>query len=367
LTPANRRWVCGFILIYRAFNAHLARLVCANQIVMKNTTLSLIFGTFLAGLYCHADEAVDAYYNYLKNPSLLVSQQDDPRAIAVQDLLNSISPEIDFHPDEKYPPMDPMEFISRSSLRQGTFGHSKIISDVGGFTAESLVGLDKTYFMKLEGSKTAPLKNESPLLWEVSPTPLVEHLPISKPGARWVMIDFWYTLAYNDAVFILKLGNHQGEWEGNGILVELSTDADGKLQYRLGGIYTAHHTGGFWYCPNELEWTGSQEGEGHPRVFSALGSHASYGKRGNYARKSGLLGYDYASGGGLVFEGWKYMRPLWLEPYFGFKGGWGARGIMGEMSGPNPPDGQTKFYPREVDEKSFNAVSDMLKNRCGFN
>lgn len=328
---------------------------------MKTIKLVVSFLAASFSLTSYAETGVDAYYEYLQNPALLMEKADDPKAAEIQALLQSIAPEINFHSEEKFLPMDPNEFLDRSSLRRGSYGKSVEISGVGDFTAESLASLDSSYFLRLEGSRKAPLVKPAPLIWQLSGTPLVNQLP-SRAGSRWVMIDFWFTTAYNEALFLFKLGDHQGEWEGQGFLVELSTDSEGKLQHRLGGAYYAHHMSGTWYCPSELEWTA----DSHPRAYSAHGSHASYASAGKYPRRGGLLGNDHTNGNGSVLRGWEYIRPLVLEPYYGFLGGWGNRGIMSAMNGPDGPN-STKFYPREKDEKSLNRMAADLQNRCAIN
>lgn len=330
---------------------------------MKTSNIFVSILAVFVTLNSKAESALDVYLSYLQNPRLL-ENADDPRATEVQTMIRALAPEINFHPEERFPPMDPLEFISRSSLRRGNFRNSDKISGVGEFTPQSLSTLDKSYFLRLEDSRRAPLERPAPLIWELSPTPLLSRLP-SRAGARWIMIDYWFTTAYNEALFLFKLGNHQSEWEGQGFLVEISTDSEGKLQHRLGGAYYAHHMTGTWYCPSELEWTEGSAGGGHPRAYSAHGSHASYSKAGKFPRRGGIFGHDHTKSGGLVFEGWENLRPLLLEPYYGFKGGWGSRGFISAMSGPQAP-GSEKFYPRETDERSLTRMRELLENRCGI-
>src|SRR6185295_4253980 len=103
------------------------------------------------------------------------------------------------------------------------------------------------------------------------------------------------------------------------LLVALDTDAEGRFTHRPLAAYYSMHDGGSWRCAQQIEWTPETEGRSHPVGFSALGTHATYPEPGNYRS---LIITDHASQG-RAWNSWTNLRPLVLEPYYGYSGAWG--------------------------------------------
>jgi hypothetical protein len=152
---------------------------------------------------------------------------------------------------------------------------------------------------------------------------------------RRILIEYWYHAAYSRATS-WGLGNHQGDWEGLAAMVELGEGAAGGLTHRPVAFYLAAHDGGAWHRPEELEWE-----DGHPVVYTALGTHATYARAGSFVTRF----LTDVTGRGRAWDAWRNLRALVSEPYFGFRGLWGEARFFRFMSGPLLPGSFGKRLP----------------------
>lgn len=97
---------------------------------------------------------------------------------------------------------------------------------------------------------------------------------------------------------------HEGDWEG--ISIELDGE-DRPLRAR----YFAH---GERVPP--VPWSAVRQVEGHPVVFTALGSHASYTASGPQPD------FDVTAGG-PIWATWLLLADVRRQPWYGFGGAWG--------------------------------------------
>ena len=72
---------------------------------------------------------------------------------------------------------------------------------------------------------------------------------------------------------------------------------------------------------------------GHPIVYSAKGSHASYNRVGNFH----TIGVDKTRDGGYKWKTWKHCLPLKDQPWRQFAGAWGEVGTARSTTGPLGP------------------------------
>lgn len=97
--------------------------------------------------------------------------------------------------------------------------------------------------------------------------------------AQYIAVQYWFFYAYNPGT----LNQHQGDWE----MIEIILDSTETPLY---AVYSQHNAG-------ELAaWTDVETvDETHPRVYVALGSHASYFRyyQGKIGTESDTLGNDY--------------------------------------------------------------------------
>ena len=159
-----------------------------------------------------------------------------------------------------------------------------------------------------------------------------------------IVVQYWFFYAFNPGA----LNQHQGDWE----MIEVVLDSMETPQY---AVYSQHHTG------EMALWTDVEKAdETHPRVYVALGSHASYFRsyQGKLFTESDTVGNAYTikpEDLEIIHLGEKgagnHPSVDWLE----FRGRWGnwARLIDSSLgaAGPSGP-GQG-----ENAEKWLNPVS----------
>ena len=177
-------------------------------------------------------------------------------------------------------------------------------------------------------SPTASAWEGTPVLWRL--------------GARirddLFIIEYWFHSDFSRGG-PFGLGAHQGDWEGVAALVRAGFPEPEVFTHRLIAMYFAAHNRGSWTCAQDMEWTRDENGQLHPEAFAALGSHATYSKPGSHWNR---MYWENASRG-RPWNTWKTLRPLVLEPYFGFSGGWGQANIFAFRSGPMPPSSFKKM------------------------
>ena len=106
-----------------------------------------------------------------------------------------------------------------------------------------------------------------------------------------------------------RFGGHEGDWEG--IVIELDEeDRPVRVRYFAHGEETP-----------AIEWSRVPKYGEHPRVYSALGSHASYSGTGRQAD------WDL-TGRGLEWRTWLLLADARLQPWYGFGGAWGVARVV---------------------------------------
>ncbi|UCC58894.1 MAG: Vps62-related protein [Candidatus Bathyarchaeum sp.] len=92
----------------------------------------------------------------------------------------------------------------------------------------------------------------------------------------YIVVQYWFFYAFNPGT----LNQHQGDWE----MIQIVLDSTETPQY---AVYSQHHAG------ERAEWKDVEKVDGtHPRVYVALGSHASYFRpfQGKLGMESDTLG-----------------------------------------------------------------------------
>jgi len=95
----------------------------------------------------------------------------------------------------------------------------------------------------------------------------------------YIVVQYWFFYAFNPGT----LNQHQGDWE----MIEIVLDSNETPQY---AVYSQHHAG------ERAEWEDVEKvDETHPRVYVALGSHASYFRpyQGKLGTESDTVGNAY--------------------------------------------------------------------------
>ena len=134
-------------------------------------------------------------------------------------------------------------------------------------------------------------------------------------------ITYWLFYAYNSKNDDL----HEGDWE------RISVRFGRHRKPRQVAYYA--HAG----SPRICSWDQVERvDKRHPVVFSAIGSHASYPRAGEFSIGSGG-GVDQADGGGPRWDTWRSGVRTARQPWYGFGGAWGDRGHDGTTTGPPGP------------------------------
>ncbi len=97
--------------------------------------------------------------------------------------------------------------------------------------------------------------------------------------AEYIVVQYWFFYAFNPGT----LNQHQGDWE----MIQIVLDSTETPQY---AVYSQHHAG------EMAEWKDVEKADGtHPRVYVALGSHASYFNpyQGRIGTESDIVGNAY--------------------------------------------------------------------------
>jgi hypothetical protein len=109
---------------------------------------------------------------------------------------------------------------------------------------------------------------------------------------------------------------HEGDWER----ITVFLDADERP---TSAFYYAHHGG----APSP--WNTLEVDDGHPVVYSADGSHASF------SRPFDAL--DLLDPDGPRWQTWENLVDVREQPWFGFGGAWGRLGPIADATGPLGP------------------------------
>jgi hypothetical protein len=156
----------------------------------------------------------------------------------------------------------------------------------------------------------------------------LDRVPVTYERGRTAhgsFITYWLFYAYNSK----NDDRHEGDWE------RISVRFDRAAAPKQVAYYA--HSG----SPRICAWGAVKRvGKRHPVIFSALGSHASYPRRGEFSVGSGG-GVDDAPGGGARWQTWRSGVRSADQPWYGFGGAWGERGDSSTTTGPAGPGQRT--------------------------
>jgi hypothetical protein len=138
-------------------------------------------------------------------------------------------------------------------------------------------------------------------------------------------LQYWFYYAFNDG----PINNHEGDWEN--IVVVLQSGTPVWAGY-------SEHQGGAKLPWSEVE----KEGETHPVVYVARGSHANYFRSfsGKYGIQNDAVGGDGIALKPVSLGGSMQVVSLDSAPWLGFAGKWGYSGDpVGGLTGSDGPFG----------------------------
>jgi hypothetical protein len=134
---------------------------------------------------------------------------------------------------------------------------------------------------------------------------------------------YWLFYGYNDFV-----NKHEGDWERVAVQV-----VDGKPD---GLTFWKHEEG-----PCRVAWDDVEKRDGHPVTYSASGSHGSYPWEGSYdATAQGPDSFQPVTdttSQGTEWPTWEHARSVVEQPWWGYRGLWGAQKSVPGGKGPRGP------------------------------
>lgn len=282
-------------------------------------------------------------------------------AAAVPPLVKRYAPLLRVHPREHDLPMTAQDFIDHSSLRFSRVRHfDRTLAERGQVVAASLgagcadapsgcyesdgyQASDHTrphdepppsgaagFYLDVDDAWRDGTRSQPTFYYEVH------------RAADRITIDYWFFYGYSNPRVLgehvsTTLGSHEGDWEGVEVMLQ-APDRPLALRFHEHG----GHVDVAW--PDVCKWTLVQQDcsapGGHPVVYSAHGSHASYATPGVTPQcwRPHLCTDDVRMDGGPAYHVWS--RPLLsarAEPWFGFGGAWGHVGLLRDTTGPLGP------------------------------
>jgi hypothetical protein len=154
--------------------------------------------------------------------------------------------------------------------------------------------------------------------------PTYYHYRFNRTSDTNNFITYWFFYPWNDGV---ATGNHEGDWER--VVVDLDRHGN-AVQIAL-----YRHK-----CHRVVPWgqISVVRNTNHPIVFSAEGSHASYGTERDDQFDSCTDGHLVDSTqAGFAWQTWRSLHNVERQPWYGFGGAWGEKGKAAETTGPLGP------------------------------
>ena len=250
-----------------------------------------------------------------------------------QRLLETYAPQLYFHPQERYFPTTFQFALDHSLLERYNPGAPPILVDATP-TAGELAAFntpadpsanpgDIYYLNNTEGG----VADDSGILGAYTSgnyaATAYGHVVVE---AGNTVVQYWFYYPFNPAAW----NRHEGDWE----MVEVLLSGGAPVRV----AYSQHHAG------QQMPWADADLAGGHPKVYVALGSHASYAKP--FQGTLGIAG-DRVSDGGKVWAPGSYAvanlgeagAPLAGMEWTGFAGRWGEFTLDGEFRGDAGPPG----------------------------
>jgi hypothetical protein len=175
-------------------------------------------------------------------------------------------------------------------------------------------------------------------------------------------IYYWFFYPYNDAPgptlvypvpggppvpVIARAGHgfdHEGDWERVSVRLNAASNEPDAV------VYSGHSH--VCYRP----WADVDKTDGHPLVYSAIGTHASYPTAGSHllrhAKVKGrqLPVWDHTSEG-ATWRTWDHLADTERSAWFGYAGGWGEVGLTTDQTGPAGPSPNRKLDEVNTDTR----------------
>jgi hypothetical protein len=259
----------------------------------------------------------------------LVDEEED-------DLARRFAPEVRLAPEsqDRYRPANVDWFLARTKLRYDRSGDDgPDVLGPGQVTQANLAtqtrgnahsSSDSNFFLQMVDERSTS-RGTGPAGWRAYVHVMRTHMRETYPGG--IDIQYWFFFPFNDAWGTF---NHDGDWEH----VTVTVDKDRVLQT----IFFAAHEDGHRFDRSALQWS-----EGHPVVYIAKGTHASYPSVGEWDVDESPDD-DETYDGGPVWQTWRNFvnvgeqrRVLNEQTFLNYAGHWGEIGVFDITTAPNGP------------------------------
>lgn len=279
-----------------------------------------------------------------------IQHGDGVRHEVEEDAVRRFAPVVRLHRDEQFFPANVHWYLSRVRMRQ----HRSVLRcrrvllllpfcspiapdvqllDLGQVTPGSLiaqqsrgqrsgVGRRKTdFFLEIWGSDALQRETQRGALDQAV---VYAHLRPAPGGSPNYDIQYWFFYPFNGSIARfppLYQPQHEGDWEH--VTVRVTPDF-----LAIDSVFFASHKDNQgWRPAADVIFDGT-----HPRVYSALHSHASYARAGTHARRN--LPDDHTTEDGPVWEAWQRVvivgepeRPTPGNEWLRYNGRWGQLGV----------------------------------------
>lgn len=259
------------------------------------------------------------------------------------------------HPDEKFYPMDPLDFIEQSRFRRHNSGgkddgYNKVLNrfvDENNDKDPEYYGIpvstiDKYHTADFQKNVRPRDDNNDPNYDLVFLQP-DDHCPgnINPTGNVPVFVhssnhivngqnrerrEYWMFYGYNDVENGVFQASHQGDWER--VTVDIYNN-------EIVAVYLDQHGESKEYSLDEVELTKSN-GVQILKVYSAIGTHGTFERVGEFSRPGILLAKD-KTGDGYPWEITKKVLKLTDQGWIHYGGAWGEVGKTTHGTGPLGP------------------------------
>ncbi len=219
-------------------------------------------------------------------------------------LARRTAPYLYLHPDEIFYPVSPEYAISRSNLNRTGIG--LISPNPAAFTLSAHTDPRDGYYLdnRMGTIHDDGIERDFLASKEFYPPTVYARVTTIPNGYA---VQYWFFYPHN----LGPLNTHEGDWE----FIVIFTDSTGDP---LRAAYSQHTSG------ETAQWSLVETGGTHPKVYVALGSHASYFRP--YQGKLGLAN-DMVAGSGREITPEDYQLELLTDqPWLNFAGHWGDYG-----------------------------------------
>ena len=257
-------------------------------------------------------------------------------ALTEADAVAAFAPVVRLHPNEWLHPMNPGDFIARSTLNyaRSLRGDARDIVGMGEIDAGRLGRGEYTYDGRRTNQHERPRDGSGNGFFLNLDNDARGGTPGRPVGAfyefvpgRWLTYWFFYGYSHSEDPIA-----HEGDWER--ISIRLKSDN------RPARVAFFQHDGA---C--SLPWSDISTTAGsHPVVYSGLGDHASYHRVGIF-KHTRNQGTDHTADGGRQWRTGDALYDATTRPWYGYGGAWGEVGHISSTTGPAGP----KFQPLDPD------------------